>query len=167
MNKNTSFYSVCLPLFLVLAAPKSLYALLPLNFIIDVLVVRMALGSIGRRELFAPMWKKEIWLCALASLLGTCAGGAALYGVSRIPFGSEAWRLAVQGVRQNPFISTNALIIVFACIIVAAAFTYLLTLWLALRKTDLSLKEKRTFCLAFALFTAPYAFILPTAWFIH
>lgn len=167
MKKNVTLYSLCLPLFVVLAAPKSLYALLPLNFLFDVLVVRMALSSMDRLALFTPMWKKEIWLSALASLLGTCAGGAALYGVSRIPFGSEAWQLAVQGVQQNPFVSTNALIMVFACIIVAAAITYILTLWLALRKTDMTLKEKRTFSLAFALFTAPYAFVLPAAWFLH
>lgn len=167
MKKNTRLFSFCFPLFWVLAAPKTLYALLPLNFLIDVLVTRMTLKSMGRLELFAPMWKKEIWLSALSSLLGTCIGGAALFGLSRIPANGDTWRAVVQGVTQNPFTSTNALLTVFACIILAAALTYVLTLWLALRKTDMSLKEKRTFSLAFAMFTAPYAFILPTVWFLR
>ncbi len=167
MKRDTTLFSIFLPLFWVLASPKTLYALLPLNFAIDVLVVRIALQSMGRMELFAPMWKRELWLSVLFSLFGACVGGAALFGLSRIPANSETWRAVVQGVTQNPFASTNALLAVFACIILAAAFTYVLTLWLALKKTDMSLKEKRTFSLAFAMFTAPYAFILPPAWFLR
>lgn len=164
MKTDYSLYASALPLFALLLTPRCYWYLLPVNFLVTALAIYISLRFLSCGALFKRMWKKELYLAWLAGFAGDVAGAGALFGLTALQDKQGALGLAITGVRQNPFSSTTSLLLVFLAILLAAAVKYLLDLWVAFRKTDLPLHDKRTLCLSVAMFTAPYTFLLPAAW---
>lgn len=165
MKKDTELYALAMPVFLLLFTPKSWLYLLPINLLIVFAALILSLKAMERPELTRPLAKKSLIPLWLSGFAGDLAGAGILLWLSSAASDSQgAFGLAMRFVRENPFLSTNALIIIFVCIIIAASVKYLLLLWLVFRKTDITPGEKRTLCLYLAIFTAPYTFIVPGLW---
>lgn len=165
MKKNPVLYSAAMPVFVLLFAPRSWFYILPLNLIITFAALNFSLKAMERPELIHTTVKKKLLPLWLVSFIGDLAGAGILYRLSSSAADSQGtWALTMRLIRENPFLSTNALIIIFICIIIAAAVKYLLSLWIVLRKSEMHAKEKRTLCLYMAMFTSPYTFVIPGLW---
>lgn len=166
MKKDYTLYASALPLFMLLLSPSRYAFLLPINLLITAAAVYYALKTISRGTLFRSMWKKELWLAWLSGFAGDLSGAGVLLGLTAIPVqnSQSAWGLAIAAIQRNPFTNTTSSLLVFLSILLAAAIKYLLDLWIAFRKTDLPLRDKRMLCLSIAMLTAPYTFLLPAAW---
>lgn len=162
MKQNPPLYSTALPLFLLLLKPASWLYILPLNLAVCALALHISLKSMEKAQLLRPMCKRELPLGWITGFAGDMAGAGLLLGLTSIP-GAEggAWAASVQGVLENPFRSTNSLLMVFIAIIVAAVVKYVLNLWVVFRKSGLDPREKRLLCVYMAMLTAPYTFLLP------
>ena len=68
-------------------------------------------------------------------------------------------------VYYNPFDNIYALIWVTVCVVLTAYCIYFLNYKISLRKTELNHDLRKKLALSLAIFTAPYLFYLPTAWF--
>ncbi len=164
MKKNVILYSSALPMFLLLLRPIKWIYLLPINLLILALALYLSLSVIGKPDAFRPLLKKQLWLSWLFGFIGDLASAGILFGLFSIPGSAgSTWALTMDAIARNPFLSTNSLVIVFLAIIVSAALKYVLNLWLAFRKSDLGMKDKRMLCLCLAMFTAPYTLLLPAS----
>ncbi len=162
MKKNYALYSTALPMFMLVLRPHMWPLLFPLNFIMTGLALYADCKVTDQEYSFRVFCKKELFSAWIAGFIGDLAGAGLLCGLCAIPAKEGGtWSLTMQAVTENPFISTNSLLVIFLSVIIAAAIKYLVNLWLAFRKTDLELKDKRMLCACIAMFSAPYTFLLP------
>ena len=68
-------------------------------------------------------------------------------------------------VCYNPFESVFSVLWVTVCVIITAFLIYLFNYKFCLNKLNLLDEQKKKIALSLAIFTAPYLFYLPTAWF--
>ena len=88
-NNNVRLYNILLPLWLIVFLPTYFWlALIPLNYIIDRVVLRWSLGDMPDKGLFC---RKHTWKICLAGFLSDLAGSLILLGVS-IPFSDLSGR---------------------------------------------------------------------------
>ena len=156
-------YNVIFPIWLIWLAPQVLCVVLPVNFLIDLAAVAIALAALGLR----PVWKQAvgvIWRVWFFGFLADIAGAALLLGVLCLP-GNGWLNDAVQAMASNPFQNPAALCFVCGAILVSAALIYVYNRFICLKNLRASLRQKRCIALTLAIATAPYAFLLPTRWF--
>lgn len=78
------------------------------------------------------------------------------------PVRSWVYQNITETVMVNPFSSVGGFLWTAGCVALAGGIIYLLNLKFCLKKTSLTLPQKRKLALAMALVTAPYLFFVPT-----
>ena len=159
-DSNVRFYNILLPLWLIIFLPSYLWlALIPLNYIIDRLVLRWSLGGMPDKGLFC---RKHTWKICLAGFLSDLAGSLILLGVS-IPVSeiSERFYDIGHAIMFDPFSNLIGLLMVIASIAVSAACIYFLDKWI-LGKEGLEPELVKRSAVRLALITAPYLYLFPS-----
>ncbi|MDR2648139.1 MAG: hypothetical protein LBB94_00235 [Clostridiales bacterium] len=148
MRKDIKIYNVLFPLWMLFFFPQMWLIVLPGNFIIDsiVLFIYMQLMKLQ------PKWdfyKKHILKIFALGLLADIVGSAFMF------------ILALSGIDRlgdEPYLTIPALIISGVLIFV---FNHRITF------KHLDKRQRVRFSLAFAVFTAPYTFLVPSSWLYH
>ena len=164
--KGIRFYNVFFPVWLLFAHPLLIAAALPINFGIDLLVILLALRSLGienRRDIA----KQVIWKSWGLGFAADLIGAAVLFLLSVVlpsffPGGLDGVGGALF---LNPFRNAGALVIMLCIIALVGVLIYLFNRKVY-AKTELTEKAQKRVCLALAIATAPYLFLLPTIWFV-
>lgn len=159
-NTNTKIYNILLPLWLLIFLPSYLWlALIPLNYMIDRVVLKWSLGGVFDKGLFC---RKHTWKICLAGFLGDLAGALILLIIS-IPLANQNEKLYDIGhaIMFDPFSNPAGLLIVVASIAVSAACIYLLDKWI-LGRAGLDPEQVKRSALRLALITAPYLYLFPS-----
>ena len=159
-NNNTKIYNILLPLWLLIFLPSYLWlALIPLNYIIDRVVLRWSLGDMPDKGLFC---RKNTWKICLAGFLSDLAGALILMIIS-IPLADHSEKLynVSQAIMFDPFSDFVGLLVVVAAIAVSAGCIYLLDRWI-LRRAGLDPEQIKRSALRLALITAPYLYLFPS-----
>ncbi|MBR1985622.1 MAG: hypothetical protein IKA24_01790 [Mogibacterium sp.] len=79
-NTTTKIYNILLPLWLLIFLPSYLWlALIPLNYVIDRVVLRWSLGDMPDKGLFC---RRHTWKICLAGFLSDLAGALILLIIS-------------------------------------------------------------------------------------
>lgn len=157
---NTKIYNILLPLWLLIFLPSYLWlALIPLNYMIDRVVLRWSLGGMTDKGLFC---RKHTWKICLAGFLSDFAGALILLLIS-IPLADLSDMLYNIGhaIMFDPFSDLMGLLIVVAAIAVSAVCIYFLDKWI-LRKAGLEPEQVKRSALRLALITAPYLYLFPS-----
>lgn len=155
MKHEVRLYNVLFPIWMLFLWPPIWLVLLPGNFLIDSLVLLLAmtaLGYAGRRA----VWKSaivKVWVLGFAADL---AGAAVTLGLMLL----LDW-LAPQ---WNTFLSPGGQLLVLPGIAVAGVLIYLLNRRFSFRKTQLTAGQIHRLSLALAVFTAPYTMLIPVEW---
>ena len=159
-NTTTKIYNILLPLWLLIFLPSYLWlALIPLNYIIDRVVLRWSLGDMPDKGLFC---RKHTWKICLAGFLSDFAGALILLIIS-IPLADLNEKLYDIGhaIMLDPFSNPAGLLIVVASIAVSAVCIFFLDKWI-LRKAGLDPEQVKRSALRLALITAPYLYLFPS-----
>ena len=159
-DSNVRFYNILLPLWLIIFLPSYLWlALIPLNYIIDRLVLRWSLGGMPDKGLFC---RKHTWKICLAGFLSDLAGSLILLGVS-IPVSeiSEKFYDIGHAIMFDPFSNLIGLLIVIASITVSAVCIYFLDKRI-LGRAGLDPEQAKRSAIRLALITAPYLYLFPS-----
>lgn len=155
MRQQTRLYNVLFPVWMLFLWPSVWLILLPGNFLIDSLVLLLAmtaLGYAGRRA----VWKSaivKVWGFGFAADLAGAAVTLVLWGLSD--------RLAPQ---WNVFLIPGGQLLVLPGIAVAGVLIYFLNRRFSFRKTQLTAGQIHRLSLALAVFTAPYTMLIPVEW---
>lgn len=154
MNKEIRLYNILFPIwfFWILPTPALLIILLA-NFAVDSLVLYLAART-GGIEGRMPLWKKSIWRVWIIGFLSDLAGAALILGIwimmERVF--RVSWALGL-------FPATTLLSL--PGVALAGVLIYFLNKRFSFTKCGLDPAHVHRLSLALAVFTAPYAMMIP------
>ena len=172
MKKNQmKLYNVILPIWLLVIFPFTWIIILPLNFLIDTLVLKLTMKYL-KIEKRKEIYKKTIFKTWIFGFLADFIGAALLliapFCLSERVNDNSTFGIIVDKLSQimiNPFDNIYSIVITIIAVIITAYFIYLFNYKFALKKVFiegyLEDKEMRKIALSMAVFTAPYVFFLP------
>ena len=145
-NKEIKLYNILFPIWFIILIPMSWLVILPGNFIIDSLVLLLTMKAtriVGRKE----MYKKTILKIWLFGFISDIIGAAFLF-VTIMGF-----ELALPG--EDYLYLTIA-------VLISAVFIFIFNYKVSFKGYDRATRFKMA--LSFAIFTAPYTFLIPLDW---
>ena len=159
-NNGIKLHNILLPLWLLIFLPSYLWlVLIPLNYIIDRVVLRWSLGDMPDKGIFC---RKHTWKICIAGFLSDFAGAVILLGTALLTSeGSEKIQDIGTAIMYEPFSNLPGLLIIAAAIAVSAVCIYFLDKWI-LRRAGLDPEQVKRSAIRLALITAPYLFLFPT-----
>ena len=171
MKKNSiKLYNVIFPIWLLWLIPITWLVVLPANFFIDLLVVVLTMKylKVPDIKMNAKSVIFKVWIFGfIADFIGT----ASMVMSNLIDFNYKTQRgkwwytNIANAVCYNPFESVFSVLGVTVCVIITAFLIYLFNYKFCLNKLNLLDEQKKKIALSLAIFTAPYLFYLPTAWY--
>lgn len=172
MKQEVKLYNLIFPIWMLWIFPLTWLVILPANFIIDSLVVLIALKLLKVQEV-KTNYKKvilKVWgFGFLSDFIGTAFMFSALMldslWDSGTGFGKWWYEHITNAVSYNPFENIWAVLWVTMCVIISGLCIYLFNYKISLRKLDLETPVKKKIALALAIFTAPFLFYMPTQMF--
>lgn len=172
MKKELKLYNLLFPIWMLWIFPLTWLVILPGNFIIDSLVVLIALKLLKVQDI-KKTYKKvilKVWgFGFLSDFIGTVFMLLALLldnlWDSRSGFGKWWYEHITNAVSYNPFENIWAVLWVTMCVIMSSLFIYIFNYKISLRKLELETSVKKKIALALAIFTAPFLFYMPTEMF--
>ena len=166
-NSDKRLYNVIFPIWLLVFFPSYLWLILiPVNYLIDRIVLRWSLGDMSDKNLFC---RKNTWKICLAGFMGDFVGSIALFFASQLLSGLGGKRfsflqMAGEGIMFDPFTNVLSFLIVAAGIALSAVCIYNLDKRI-LGKTEMEPEQVKRAAFRLALFTAPYLYLIPSRWF--
>ena len=145
-KKETKFYNVLFPFWMLLLFPQVWLIVLPGNFIIDslVLIVSMLILKITDKK----QWYKKYILKIYA------------FGMLSDIIGSAYMLLMMIGFEVGNM--GDELYLTLPALAISAALIFVFNYFITFRKIDKKLRL--TLSLIFAIVTAPYTFLVPSSW---
>jgi hypothetical protein len=144
---------------------------LPANFIIDSAVVLITLKILKIDS--KTIYKKNILKIWGFGFLADFIGTAVMFMPNVIDglldnsssFGDWWYRNMTNAVSYNPFDNIFSILWTTLAVVITAWFIYVFNYKISLKKTEMEIGAKKRLALMLAIFTAPYLFYIPTAWF--
>ena len=159
-NNSVKLYNILLPLWLIIFVPSWLWlVLIPLNYIIDRVVLSWGLGNMPDKGLFC---RKHTWKICLAGFFSDFVGAAIMLLIA-IPLSDHSEKMYDIGhaMMFDPFSNLLGLLIVVACIAIPAVCIYLIDKRI-LDKAGLEEEQVKRAAIRLALITAPYLYLFPS-----
>lgn len=153
MKKDIRLYNVLFPIWFMFLWPSHLWLLiLPANFIIDSLVLY---GSARHQKLpeRRNLWKKHILPIWGIGFLSDLIGAGLVFLIYML-------LVEIPGV-TNLILFPGTTLVSIPGVILAGVLIYVLNRLFTFRKSGLETEEIHKLCLHLAIFTAPYAFLIP------
>lgn len=144
-KKEIRFYNILFPIWLLILMPTVWIAVLPVNFIVDSLVLIIGMKCLG--IMAKGMYRRHILKVWIFGFLADIIGAGAILGAMML------FDLNVQG--DEPILTVPALLISAILIYI---FNYCLSF------SDLEKGDRIRMAFYFAIFTAPYTFLIPLSW---
>ena len=160
-KQSITLYNLLFPIWILIWLPSPLWLLLiPLNFIIDYLVLYKSLPANAERK---PFCNRHAWKICAAGFAADFIGSLFLFALFRLTgeYKSGYLRAVSQALAFNPFTSAGAFLIMVVAILLAAYFIYRFDLCI-LKRAGLTEGQSKTSALWLAALTAPYLFLLPS-----
>lgn len=160
-KQEVRLYNLIFPVWLLLWFPPLWIVAVPANFCIDLLVLWLAMKQAGlenRKELCKKAIVK-VWLMGFAA---DFVGGLGMIFWNIVDVADADFLLAVN---YDPFSRLDGFLWVTACVALTGVILYFANKKFCLKKLPITEAQRHQIALALAVFTAPYLFYLPTAWF--
>lgn len=162
MKKNeTKLYNMLFPVWLFFVLPIAWIVVLPGNFIIDLLVIVIAMKIINIQDIKHNAKKIIIrtWLCGFVADI---IGALFMVGVSNIEAGEGWYNNVVYPIQNNPFLTIAGFLFTTLAALISAIIIYVLNYKFCFNKSNLNKSQKKKLALSLAIFTAPYLFYVPS-----
>lgn len=160
-TKEIKLYNVMFSVWLLFLFPVSWLLILPANFIIDSVVLLVALWAI-KSENIKETYKKTILYVFLFGFLSDFVGGLLLLLTQFMGDSGWIYEFIVAPVAANPFDNVYALFYTILAVVVSGILIYVFNRFVSFRKLENN-RTKKILALTLALVTAPYLFLLPTS----
>ena len=165
-KKELRLYNILLPIWILIFCPTWLWLILiPVNYLIDRLVLNWSLGAMTDRGAFC---RKHTWKICLAGFFSDLCGACLLFSIYMIStFLEEGSPLSAfldkieQGVAADPFDSVAAFLTIAASVAVAGLLIFHIDRKI-LTKAGLDVEQARRSALRLAVITAPYLYFVPS-----
>lgn len=144
-NKSLKFYNVIFPVWMLILFPAAWFIVLPANFIIDSLVLIIAMYAIKLCE------KKAFYIKHILKIF--------LFGLLSDAIGAGFMLLAVTFEWSK---TADEIYFTIPAVLISAALIFVFNYFFTFK--GLEKAQRRKLALTFAIATAPYTFMIPTAW---
>ena len=143
-NKEIRFYNILFPIWMLMLIPTAWIAVLPINFIVDSLVILITMKAIGVKYK-GKMYRKSILKVWIFGFVADMIGAGALLGAmyADIFRGDEIY-------------------LTLPAMLIAALFIFIFNYKISFKEYDKATRLKMAINLA--IFTAPYTFLIPISW---
>lgn len=157
---NRKLYNVFFPIWFLLLFPSSWLVVLPVNFIIDTVVLLLAL------VIFKIASKKEIYLKTILKMwivgfVADIVGSVIMLTTQIFPTIGILDEIA-QSITWNPFRNVWGFCYTALAVLFTGGIIFELTRRITLKKTSLTDVQKKKLAIVIAVFTAPYFFFYPS-----
>lgn len=162
MKRETRLYNVLFPLWALLLFPAAWLYVLPGNFVIDSLVLVIAMAALHYTGKWA-VWKSailKVWVIGFAADL---AGAGLTFGLLLLGGILRPTQMA-DAFAEAAYFMPGAQLLVLPGILLAGVLIYFLNRRFSFRKTALDPDQIRKLSLILAIFTAPYTMLIPSEW---
>ena len=160
-RNDVKLYNIFLPIWLLLFWPSWLWLItIPVNYLIDRIVLRWSLGDMPEKGLFC---RKHTWKVCLAGFASDFAGMAILLVLflTAANADSDIIEDIAYGVGFDPFSHVLSFLYVLLAVAVSGVLIFLLDR-LILKKAGLDPEQAKRSALRLALITAPYLYFVPS-----
>ena len=144
-KKEIRLYNVLFPIWMLLIIPTAWIAVLPANFIVDSLVLLITAKKIGILE--KGIYKKHILRVWIFGFIADLIGAGILLGSLYI---------------FEDFFRGDELTLTLPAMLVSAVMIFLFNYRFSF--SDIDKRSRLKMALSFAIFTAPYTFLIPISW---
>ena len=161
-QRQIILYNVLFPLWILMLFPQTWLVVLPVNFIIDLLVLWLSLRyqAVPDRARILP---RTIWKSWIAGFSADLLGAVPMLLTLVLGSFSEWFSQHIsQPVMVNPFTDGVGFLWVAGSVALAGWAIYQLNLRWCLKNTPLTPDETKKTALAMAVCTAPYVFFFPS-----
>ena len=164
--------NVIFPLWLLWIFPITWIIILPANFIIDLLVIIIAMKVLKIDDI-KKIAKSTILKVWAVGFLADFIGMIPMFISNVVQFEETSflgywWNKNISiAVAFNPFDNIYAFIWVTVCVAVSAFCIYMFNYKISFKRVDIEDNKKRKLSLSLALITAPYLFYVPTMLFVQ
>lgn len=167
-DKSVTLYNMIFPLWMLWLFPLTWLVVLPANYVIDRLVVKLtqkrcAMPDVCKNDRYVLL---KVWgFGFLSDIIGT----AGMFLANAIEFSSPAtdkwwYDHIAHPTSYNPFASVYGFLWTAACAAIAGVCIYLFNYHISFKKAGLDDEQRKRMSLNLALITAPYLLFLPTMW---
>jgi len=163
-RRETRLYNVLFPVWLLVWIPSPLWiALIPLNYLIDYIVLRKSLRPEDVPDIKAFCNRYTFDVC-LTGFISDFIGAAVLFGADLLfsNLDSELADRIAYGLGMNPFNTVLTFLITLLAVAVSALLIFFADRAI-LKKRGLSAESAGRCALRLALWTAPYLFFFPSS----
>lgn len=163
---HTKLYNLFFPVWLLLFIPPIIFVVLPINLLIDSIVIIFTLKYLN----VTNYWNKtksviiKIWLCGfIADIIGALLMFSAIL-IDDYVFhnGLNWWYEHVLAINYNPFANIFAFLWTTLCLLITSIFIFLFNYYFCLKKIQIDNIQRRKLSISSSIFTTPYIFYLPT-----
>lgn len=171
MKRENRLYNIIFPIWILWLIPITWLVVLPVNFLVDLLVVVITLKFL-KADNVKSVVKSSIWKVWIFGFAADFIGTAFMFLAGFIEIKDPEisnwwWQNLAYGVNYNPFSSIYAFLYTTVCVIISGCCIYLFNYKISLRKADLPEDQIKKLALSLAVITAPYLFFLPTSLFFN
>lgn len=154
-NDGIRLYNLMFPIWMMILFPTIFWIFLPINFIVDSVVLAAAL-AVFHYEQKGKVWVRSILRVWVFGYLADVVGALLILGIFYILDGVlcvsvPLWRAPYEQLMTLPGIA------------LAGVLIYFLNRRFSFRKTALDPEQIRRLSLALAIFTAPYTMLISTS----
>lgn len=172
-KRKVKLYNAFFPIWLIWVFPVTWLIALPINLIIDLLVIVLTMKYLKiqniRERIGICVFK--IWIAGFfADIVGNLVMALSSFTDYIVREGATGgfcnwWdkHIAIP-VAINPFNSVFALVWVGLSVLISSVLIYQLDYRWGLREAELDDKDRKKMALSLAIFTAPYMFFFPMEW---
>lgn len=156
--KNNKLYSIVFPIWSLLIYPIVWVAILPINVVIDTIVLLIGFKCLKVNNALEK-YKKVIIKVWLFGILSVIIGSLVLL----IPFGSagSVYTKMSSGNVWSPYENTAYILSISLAILISMILIYLLNYRVSFKKVGLERKNAKKLALLLAIFTAPWMLLCP------
>ena len=161
---DTRLYNIMLPLWMIVFWPSWLWlVIIPLNYLIDRIVLRWSLGDMPDKGLFCRKHTWKIWLAGFASdFLGFLIMLGVFVVAAVLGDSSPLFDDILAGVGFNPFSNVVSFLIVALAVAVSGCAIFFIDRAI-LSRTGLNAEQLKKSALRLAIITAPYLYFFPSS----
>ena len=144
-GKEIKLYNILFPIWFLLLIPTAWVAILPFNFIVDSLVILLAMKIIGINSKW-KMYKRSILKVWIFGFISDIIGSLVMLGALYV----------------NDGIRGDELYLTIPAVMIAAIFIFIFNYFISFKYCDR--REKFIMSICLAVMTAPYTFMIPLNW---
>jgi len=169
-RNEVRLYNVIFPLYFILYFPNPFWVIaIPLNYVIDSLVLRLGLKLCRiyeNKEERKQFINSTAWKLCIAGFTADFLGVLFLMYFPQLFLPEQLAREIASAQFTSPFVSSNVLAVFLAAVVFSGICIYLIDRWI-LKKQGLDAKTAGKIALLLAVLTAPYLMLCPTELFMN